>query len=174
LAAWNAASGGRHATLGQAIDEGADAAERVRDVLERRPVEQGSDGFDRSTLVERFQQFYDETFVIIPRVCDALAGGRLDEVGDLVDRSQRGAERGLRNQVPETVFLADSARQLGATAASAFGAGFGGSVWALVREASIDDFCREWASRFRTTFPQCGRHAQFFRTHAGPPTTRLV
>ena len=55
--------------------------------------------------------------------------------GDLVDRSQQLAERRLGNQVPETIELARSARELGARAASAFGAGFGGSVWALVSRA---------------------------------------
>ena len=50
----------------------------------------------------------------------------------LVDQSQAATEQLLGNQVPETVWLAREARGLGAIAASAFGAGFGGSVWALV------------------------------------------
>jgi galactokinase len=44
-------------------------------------------------------------------------------LGVLVDRSQAMAESILRNQVPETIHLARSARELGAVAASAFGAG---------------------------------------------------
>ena len=43
-------------------------------------------------------------------------------------------------KVPETVFLAKSARAEGALAASAFGAGFGGSVWALVPTESVASF----------------------------------
>jgi len=43
-----------------------------------------------------------------------------------------GPSAALGNQIPQTIFLAKTARQLGAVAASAFGAGFGGSVWALV------------------------------------------
>ena len=46
-------------------------------------------------------------------------------------RSQESAERLLGNQVPETAVLVASARAFGAFASSAFGAGFGGSVWAL-------------------------------------------
>ena len=38
----------------------------------------------------------------------------------------------LGNQVPETIALARAARAHGAFAACSFGAGFGGSVWALV------------------------------------------
>ncbi len=50
----------------------------------------------------------------------------------MAERSQEAAERWLGNQIPETIALARLARHVGATAASAFGAGFGGSVWALV------------------------------------------
>ena len=57
--------------------------------------------------------------------------GDLDAFGALVDRSQALAESLLGNQVLQTIHLASSARQLGAVAASAFGAGFGGSVSAL-------------------------------------------
>ena len=54
------------------------------------------------------------------------------------------AERLLGNQVPETISLASTARALGAAAASAFGAGFGGSVWALVPEADAHAFASDW------------------------------
>jgi len=61
-------------------------------------------------------------------------------LGGLVDRSQELTTTHLRNQVPETIFLAKAAREEGAIAASAFGAGFGGSVWALVpKEGAVLD-----------------------------------
>jgi galactokinase len=79
----------------------------------------------------------------------------------------------LGNQVPETVALARSARRLGAAAASAFGAGFGGAVWALVRTAAADDFLERWGREYLAAFPDRGKQAQFFLTRPGPGMERL-
>src|SRR5699024_3127241 len=49
---------------------------------------------------------------------------------------------------PQTVELARSAAQLGSRTASAFGACFGGSVWALVPTADADGFAAEWRERY--------------------------
>ena len=83
-------------------------------------------------LLDRFNQFVEESTELVPAAADELGAGDLDAFGRTVARSQELAERLLRNQVPETVALVRSARDHGAWAASAFGAGFGGSVWALV------------------------------------------
>ena len=85
-----------------------------------------------------------------------------------VDWSQWATERLLGNQIPETVFLAHSAREVGATAASAFGAGFGGSVWALVQCDDASRFLNVWEQRYRRAFPARADGAQFFATNAGP------
>ena len=45
--------------------------------------------------------------------------------------------------MPETIALARAARSLGAFAACSFGAGFGGSVWALV-EGDAAGFAARW------------------------------
>ena len=82
------------------------------------------------------------------RVPDALAafdaadGARLQE---LATGSQEDAETLLENQVPATVQLARSARELGAIGACGFGAGFGGSVWALVNRADAEEFAARWS-----------------------------
>jgi galactokinase len=125
-------------------------------------------------LRARFDQFVDETFVIIPTVGDLLAAGRVEEIPELVERSQRGAERGLGNQVPETVFLADAARELGAVAGSAFGAGFGGGVWALVDADRLETFCVDWPDVYARAFPQHAARARFFTTAAGPAALRIA
>ena len=65
-------------------------------------------------------------------------------MGTLVDRSMSLATTALGNQVPETIFLARRAREIGAAAASAFGAGFGGAVWAMVRASDADGFIARW------------------------------
>ncbi|AXK47269.1 galactokinase [Brachybacterium saurashtrense] len=98
---------------------------------------------------DRLDQFLVESAVLVPRAHAALREGDLDAFAAAVAVSQRLAETNLRNQVPQTTALVEQARLLGARAASAFGAGFGGSVWALVPEADADAFAADWMERYR-------------------------
>jgi galactokinase len=100
----------------------------------------------REELLRRLDHFELESVQLIPSALEALAAGDLQAFGEIVDRSQRGAEELLGNQVPETVDLQRRARRLGAAAASAFGAGFGGSVWALVERERARGFAEEWVA----------------------------
>ena len=100
-----------------------------------------------------------------------MAGGDLAAFGELVDRSQQLTERLLGNQVPETIMLARSARDLGAEAASAFGAGFGGSVWALVPEAVVEMFRTKWETAYRAAFSSVS--PTFLITGPGPAAMKL-
>jgi galactokinase len=129
----------------------------------------------KSDLHDRLSQFVVESTELIPRAGDALLRGDLAELGVLVDRSQAGAEQELRNQIEETIWLVREARSSsgGAVAASAFGAGFGGAVWALVRAADAETFRARWAHGYAARFPSAARYAQFFMTRAGPAATRL-
>ena len=52
-------------------------------------------------------------------------------------------------------------------AASAFGAGFGGSVYALIKKAGAKDFKREWRETYLQKFPQHLEKSEFFITKAG-------
>lgn len=130
-------------------------------------------GYPPASLIERVEQFDTESNDIIPAAADALARGDLAAFGTEVARSQAGAERALHNQIPETIALVRHALELGAFAASAFGAGFGGSVWALVDRARAEEFRERWADAYRTEFPVAAAHAEFFVTGAGPAATRL-
>jgi galactokinase len=105
-------------------------------------------------LEARVAQFREETDVIVPGVADALRDRDWAKLGRLVDRSQELAEQTLKNQVAETVFLAREARALGGVAASAFGAGFGGAVWAMIPETQSRTFCDAWRERYRRAFLQ--------------------
>lgn len=98
----------------------------------------------------RLDQFLLESAVLVPRAEAALRAGDLDSFAAAVAISQRLAETHLGNQVPQTVELVRSAVALGARAASSFGAGFGGSVWALVPTADADGFAQEWMRRYRS------------------------
>jgi galactokinase len=102
-----------------------------------------------------------------------LARHDLEGFGELVAESQAGAEKLLGNQVPETMWLVREARALGAHAASAFGAGFGGSVWALLARDRADEFAQCWRERYLTSRFRAARSSQFFVSPPGPPMVRL-
>jgi galactokinase len=104
-------------------------------------------------LAARLQQFVAED-ARVPEAAAALERGDVARVGELAAHSQRDAERCLRNQIPETIDLASIARGLGAAAASAFGAGWGGSVWALVPLAEAEDFLNRWQRAYRVRYPR--------------------
>ena len=86
----------------------------------------------------------------------------------MVARSQDAGARLLKNQVEQTVWLADRATQLGAIGASAFGAGFGGSVWALVEINDIPIFVDRWRSDYLRRYPAFRESAEFIVTRPGP------
>jgi galactokinase len=165
---WCSATGRKDPTLAAAIASAPGAPDHIREVLSASRDED----FTPQQLCGRFEHFLEESDAIIPAATHALASGDLMRFGELVDRSQLGAEKLLENQVPETVELARSARLLDAAAASAFGAGFGGSVWAMVPEGLASEFERRWASRFRKKFPASCQQG-FFTTRPGPPGMRL-
>jgi galactokinase len=171
---WRTATGRNDLTLGAVLASSGDAHDRLRAIVRDPALHPfGSDGFDVSDLVTRLDQFAAESREIIPAAGDALERGDLRLLGELVDRSQRGAEHLLGNQVPETFHLARSARSLGAVAASAFGAGFGGSVWALVRRDESEQFERCWRESYVEQVPEHTARATFFVTTAGPAAMRL-
>jgi galactokinase len=161
---WRNETGRNDIHLAAAIESSDDAADRVLNILKqsRHPE------FSPRQLVDRFQHFYNENYRIIPAAGDALAEGNTRHFGELVDQSQEFTDTILHNQVPETIFLANSARTVGAVAASAFGAGFGGSVWALFRSADAASMLDEWSQRYAKQYPDHVDKSVFFLTGAGP------
>jgi galactokinase len=111
--------------------------------------------------------------VLIPAVGDTLTRNDLTTLGALIERSVTVGAELLGNQVPETLALTRSARDLGAVAASPFGAGWGGSVWSMVAETQADPFVEAWRAQYLSEFPERAERAEFFRTRAGPPAMRL-
>lgn len=168
LELWNRTSGRTDQSLGAAISSSRDAHEQLRESLAVFPIP----NFPLEALQKRLEQFVEESQVIVPEAGNALGQHDCSTFGKLVDRSQSNAECLLANQIPETMFLARAARDLGAVAASAFGAGFGGSVWALVSKGIGRQFAESWASSYRDRFPQHSS-SSFFLTDAGPPAQWL-
>ncbi|MEW5982942.1 MAG: galactokinase family protein [Acidobacteriota bacterium] len=166
---WRCARGQHASALGNAVDSGGRACEQIRAVLR----EAGDAEFSARELLERFEQFSVESGELVPAASDALERGDLTHFGLLVDRSQQAAEAWLHNQIPETIALAALARQQGALAASAFGAGFGGSVWALVPDADRRRFAEGWKGAYVARFRGHATRARFLSTRPGPAAYRL-
>ena len=151
------AAAGEIGSLAKTIDHA--GIEEVRDLIAR-----GKFSFTTKDLLDRVKQFYVENFEIIPAVSALLAEGKIGDIGDLIDLSQQNAERLLGNQIEETVFLQRSAREIGSVAASAFGAGFGGSVYAITRASEANDLIEEWRRVYLTQYPQHRATSEFFAT----------
>jgi galactokinase len=166
---WRETTGRDDPHMAAAIESSPDAPQRMRDILAKAQHPE----FTSVELLARFDQFHAEAFEIIPAAGDALAAGDLEGWSQQIDRSQELTRTLLGNLVPETVYLAKTARELGAQGASAFGAGFGGAVWAMVPEGSVDGFLADWAQRYSTAFPGAAAKAGFFATHAGPAAFEL-
>ena len=164
---WRGA-GGPGETLGQAARQPG-APDRIREVLSEstHPL------FTPQELLDRFEQFLLESETVVPAAAEAVAAADAYALGDIAAQSQMGAERYLGNQIPETIGLVASGRALGALAASAFGAGFGGSVWALVEGEQAESFRVAWQDDYRRSFPNAAASSEFFMTSAGPGRLRL-
>lgn len=157
LRRWNAATGRGDRTLADAVRSAPDAPARLTELLA-----------DDRYLGRRVAQFVEESEVLVPAAADAVAAGDLSRLGAVAAASQRLAQTHLGNQVPQTSGLVAAALALGAPAASAFGAGFGGSVWAAVPTADADAFAVDWLNRYTAEFPDQATAASTLVTVPSP------
>jgi galactokinase len=84
------------------------------------------------------------------------------EFGRIVTASHNASRRHLRNIVPPVHDLAKAALRLGAAGASGFGAGFGGSVLAVVPAAGVAGFLDRWRAAYEASHPVEAGAAEFF------------
>jgi galactokinase len=164
LEVWNQVTKRWDVTLADAINSANDAADRLRALTMKAADAQ----FTAGALRNRLEHFLAETYEIIPAATDALSHAAVGEFGVVVDRSQDLAEKLLQNQVPQTVALQRTARELGAVAASAFGAGFGGSVWAMIPTAGSREFLSAWEAKYRESHAAYSAKSMFFLSPPGP------
>ena len=162
VSAWNDATGREDVTIADALAADEDAVEGLRSIVAHSPE-----------LTARLRAFLTESEEIIPAATAALRAGDLATFGALSDQSQRNADQQLGNQVPETNRLQALARNLGADAATSFGAGFGGSVWALTRTADAEAFAADWLTRYTSEYPDTEGRASVLVTRPGGPARRL-
>ncbi|MBI2408606.1 MAG: galactokinase [Gemmatimonadetes bacterium] len=141
---WNADTGRSDATLAEALHSSPAAFEQLLTLAPRAASENVSADYLRA----RVAQYREETTVIVPQMLEAIGRADAKTVGDLMRRSQELAESTLQNQVPQTSWLAAHAREHGAVGATAFGAGFGGAVWALVMADDAERAAESWMRAF--------------------------
>jgi galactokinase len=154
LALWNASRPAAD-SLGSVVGASPGNASLLHEMIrETRIPEWSADALER-----RLDHFIREDARVADAV-DAFGAADARRVGRLAAESQADAEALLGNQIPETSALARIARGLGAFASCSFGAGFGGSVWALVERGDAAEFARRW-------------HAHAFIAPPGPPLTEL-
>jgi galactokinase len=129
----------------------------------------GYGGFAGDYLAKRLDHFVGEDSRVLEAV-SAFAAADRRTLGDLSAASQHDADMLLGNQIDATRHLAALARREGAWAASSFGAGFGGSVWALVDAGEAPAFAKRWRTAYRAVSPSAG-NVEWFVTR---PTSRMI
>jgi len=158
VAAWNADTGRADGTLADVLASSPNALDHVLSLAPRA----APDAAEAAYLRERAMQYREETTVVVPGLLDAIARGDAEAAGGWMRRSQELAEAALQNQVPQTQWLAAHARDFGAVAATAFGAGFGGAVWALVADGAAERMAEAWMSAYAAV-PGHGAHHETAR-----------
>ena len=153
LGLWNTATHRADPSLASALRSAPDAAARLT-ALAR-------DETEAPWYLARIEQFRRETEVLVPEALAAIARGDGPALGRLAVESQQRAETALRNQIPETIFLARAAMAAGAHASSSFGAGFGGAVWAIVDTADVEAMIAHWRGSYAASFPTRAPKAEF-------------
>ena len=130
-------------------------------------------------LLRRLKQFEFETERVVPGLAAALSpppdtpSSRLAELRSLSSASHEAAALALGNLVDATRWLEMRAAALGSLGSSAFGAGFGGSVWAVVPAFEALSFERRWGADYREAFPEFASGSYFFAMRPGPGAGRI-
>ena len=155
LRLWNARESPAR-SLGDATGSSADAVARLRRAIHRASVP----GWSPDALERRLDHFLRED-ARVGAALEAFARADREGIGHLAAASQQDADALLGNQIPGTIALARAAVDHGAFAACSFGAGFGGSVWALSDRTSAAALADRW-------------HTATFIATPGAPVTEIV
>jgi galactokinase len=149
-------------TLAAVLASSPQAEDALRHVVARS----AHPDFTADELSRRLSHFGAED-ARVPAALSAFQDEDAERLQDLAAGSQRDAERWLGNQIPETSGLVTLARESGAFAATSFGAGFGGSVWALARSEEATLVMDRAIARYKARYPATG-HVTGFTARPGP------
>lgn len=141
---WNGQAGTGYRHLGEIVKSGGFDPEAMRAFFAQKS----------EALANRFDHFYLEETRFIPGAVASLKEGDIDRFAGYINASAEAVDRLLGNQVDETRYLMKSANRLGALCASPFGAGFGGSVYAIASAEIAADLAHDWLNDYLKHFPQ--------------------
>jgi galactokinase len=167
-AAGDASSISSTGSLAAVLSSSHDGARLLRELASRSQVR----GWTAEALTGRLDHFIREDARVETAVA-ALHAADAATFGRLAAESQTDAEELLRNQVPETSGLVRAALRAGAVGARNFGAGFGGSAWALISAADGSRFGGAWLAEYRREYPEAAARSVAFAGDPGPPVIRL-
>ena len=159
LRLWNRGTERLDASLGSALRSAPDAAARLTELARNAP--------DAPWFLARIEQFRAETERMVPQALQAFETADAALLGRLSVESQQCAETALRNQIPETMFLSRAAMDAGAHGSTAFGAGFGGAVWAVVDRDAAEAVRARWKASYAAAFPQRAGKAEWLVVRPG-------
>jgi galactokinase len=165
---WNARVGDQCATLADVLSRAPEAAERLLAAI----AGAAASDFDHDVLARRLRHFVAEDGRVPPAL-QAFHAADSAALSALARASQDDADALLGNQVDETRALAGLAAGCGAFGATSFGAGFGGSVWALAPAADAAAVGARWVETYRRQVPSV-RHVDWFVAAPGPAITELA
>jgi galactokinase len=166
LECWNRHAAAPARSLAAAVS-GEGALSRLYEIAAAAPP----DGYTADALCKRLAHFVAED-ARVPEAASAFARSDASTLRQLARDSQREADEWLGNQVPETRALCAAAYDAGAIAASSFGAGFGGSVWALVPSGDVPKFGSAWVADYARRCPSAA-NMEWFGARPGPPLTEV-
>ena len=115
----------------------------------------------------RIRHFLLEERDTTPRSVQAILWRDLKAFGAVLNASHRASRRELWNIVPEIDFLQRAAVKLGAAGATGFGAGFGGSIFAVIRSDRAEQFAADWEQAYAERYPERHHEAVFFVSSPG-------
>jgi galactokinase len=164
---FNERAGTRLSTLREVVDhQPKPGGPRWLQGLEDRTVSWSSPA--APALADRVRQFILEDRTHIPGAVSALRSEDLVWFGKLVSASHRASRRYLWNIVPEIDWLQRSACRMGAAGASGFGAGFGGSIFAVTAADHAEELLAPWRTKYRARYPDRAAESAFFIAQPGP------
>ena len=146
-------------SLGAAIESHPSSVTRLEALVRATDV----CGWPGESLVNRLRHFSREDARVEEAIV-AFSEKDARQLNRLAESSQIESSTLLNNQVDETVTLARLALENGAVASRSFGAGFGGSVWAVVERDS--SFADRWLDAYRQLYP--ARRSAAFAARPGP------
>ena len=175
---YNRATGARFATLRELVDHATAARaagphddDPLREVT--RILAATSGPHADWDLPGRVRQFWLEDRSYIPDGVRALVAGDGPAFGAVASASHLASSRYLGNIAPEIQWLQSTARELGAWGASGFGAGFGGSAYAVVSASAAPELVERWKTAYVARFPERGGEAWFLLTRPASGLTEI-